>query len=71
MNRQELERELGHAGARELLESAHARPARLQRTGRPTTGGPIGFHFDGEHIVICTATTSPKPGRSCRVRRSQ
>ena len=21
---------------------------------------PIGFHWDGEHIVICTATTAPK-----------
>jgi nitroimidazol reductase NimA-like FMN-containing flavoprotein (pyridoxamine 5'-phosphate oxidase superfamily) len=60
MNRQELDRELGQAGAEELLESA-----RLLRLAYNGPDGlpraiPIGFHWDGEHIVICTATTAPK-----------
>jgi hypothetical protein len=60
MNRQELDRELGQAGARELLESAHlARLAYNGRDGLPRVI-PIGFHWNGEHVVICTATTAPK-----------
>jgi hypothetical protein len=60
MNRQELARELGQAGARELLESAQlTRLAYNGRDGLPRVI-PIGFHWNGEHIVICTATTAPK-----------
>ena len=61
MNRQELDQELGQAGAEELLRVRATRPARLQRTqdGLPRVI-PIGFHWNGEHIVICTATTAPK-----------
>ena len=60
MNREELTRELGQAGAAELLESAPlARLAYNGRDGLPRVI-PIGFHWDGEHIVICTATTAPK-----------
>jgi Pyridoxamine 5'-phosphate oxidase len=60
MNRQELHRELGQAGARELLQSAQlARLAYNGRDGFPRVI-PIGFHWNGEHIVICTATTAPK-----------
>ena len=60
MNRQELDRELGQAGAGELLESAQlARVAYNGRDGLPRVI-PIGFHWNGEHIVICTATTAPK-----------
>ncbi|HYI13307.1 MAG TPA: pyridoxamine 5'-phosphate oxidase family protein, partial [Thermoanaerobaculia bacterium] len=60
MNRQELDRELGQAGAIELLESAQlARVAYNGRDGLPCVI-PIGFHWNGEHIVICTATTAPK-----------
>ena len=60
MNRQELDQELGHAGAGELLESAQlARLAYNGPDGLPRVI-PIGFHWDGEHIVICTATTAPK-----------
>jgi hypothetical protein len=60
MNRQELARELGQAGARELLESAQL--TRLGYNGRDGLPRviPIGFHWNGEHIVICTATTAPK-----------
>ena len=60
MDRQELDRELGQAGAGELLESAQlARLAYNGRDGLPRVI-PIGFHWNGEHIVICTATTAPK-----------
>jgi Pyridoxamine 5'-phosphate oxidase len=60
MNRQELEQELGQAGAAELLRSAQlARLAYNGGDGLPRVI-PIGFHWDGEHIVICTATTAPK-----------
>jgi nitroimidazol reductase NimA-like FMN-containing flavoprotein (pyridoxamine 5'-phosphate oxidase superfamily) len=58
MNRQELDRELGQAGARELLESAHlARLAYNGRDGLPRVI-PIGFHWNGEHVVICGPRTS-------------
>jgi Pyridoxamine 5'-phosphate oxidase len=60
MNRQELDRELGQAGAGELLESATlVRLAYNGPDGLPRVI-PIGFHWNGEHIVICTATTAPK-----------
>jgi hypothetical protein len=60
MNREELDRELGQPAARELLESAQlVRLAYNGPDGLPRVI-PIGFHWNGEHIVICTATTAPK-----------
>ena len=60
MNRQELDRELGQPAARELLESGRlARLAYNGPDGLPRVI-PIGFHWNGEQIVICTATTAPK-----------
>ena len=60
MNRQELAGELGQAGAGELLESAHlVRLAYNGPDGLPRVI-PIGFLWDGERVVICTATTAPK-----------
>jgi nitroimidazol reductase NimA-like FMN-containing flavoprotein (pyridoxamine 5'-phosphate oxidase superfamily) len=60
MNRQELDRELGQPAAGELLESARlARLAYNGPDGLPRVI-PIGFHWNGEQIVICTATTAPK-----------
>ena len=60
MNRQELDQELGQDGARELLETARlVRLAYNGPDGLPRVI-PIGFLWDGEHIVICTATTAPK-----------
>jgi nitroimidazol reductase NimA-like FMN-containing flavoprotein (pyridoxamine 5'-phosphate oxidase superfamily) len=60
MNREELDQELRQAGAEELLQSAQL--ARLAYTGRDGFPRviPIGFHWNGERIVICTATTAPK-----------
>ena len=60
MNRQELDQELGQAGAEELLASAQlARLAYNGPDGLPRVI-PIGFHWNGEQVVICTATTAPK-----------
>jgi nitroimidazol reductase NimA-like FMN-containing flavoprotein (pyridoxamine 5'-phosphate oxidase superfamily) len=60
MNRQELDRELGQAGAVELLQSAHlARLAYNGPDGFPRVI-PVGFLWSDERIVICTATTAPK-----------
>jgi nitroimidazol reductase NimA-like FMN-containing flavoprotein (pyridoxamine 5'-phosphate oxidase superfamily) len=59
-DRQDVARELGRPGARELLESATlARLAYNGPDGLPRVI-PIGFYWNGERIVVCTATTSPK-----------
>jgi len=60
MNPQELARELGHPGAQELLRSGQ--PARLAYNGHDGFPRviPIGFYWNGERIVVCTAPTSPK-----------
>jgi nitroimidazol reductase NimA-like FMN-containing flavoprotein (pyridoxamine 5'-phosphate oxidase superfamily) len=60
MNRQEIDRELGQAGAGELLESAPLLHLAYNGPDGLPRVIPIGFHWDGEHIVICTATTAPK-----------
>jgi nitroimidazol reductase NimA-like FMN-containing flavoprotein (pyridoxamine 5'-phosphate oxidase superfamily) len=60
MNRQDLDRELGQAGAGELLESAPlARLAYNGPDGLPRVI-PIGFHWNGGQIVICTAMTGAR-----------
>lgn len=60
MDRQDVARELGQPGARELLESATvARLAYNGPDGLPRVI-PVAFHWDGERVVVCTATTSPK-----------
>ncbi len=60
MNAQEMARELNDAGAQELLHSAGlARLAYSGRDGFPRVI-PIGFYWDGEHVIMCTAPISPK-----------
>jgi nitroimidazol reductase NimA-like FMN-containing flavoprotein (pyridoxamine 5'-phosphate oxidase superfamily) len=60
MDRQNVTRELGQPGARELLESATiARLAYNGPDGLPRVI-PIAFYWNSERIVVCTATTSPK-----------
>ena len=60
MNTEELAIELGHPGAQELLRSGPlVRLAYNGPDGLPRVI-PIGFHWNGERIVVCTATTSPK-----------
>jgi hypothetical protein len=60
MNREEMERELQNPGAQELLRSGSL--ARLAYTGPDGFPRviPIGFFWNGDRIVVCTATTSPK-----------
>jgi len=52
--------DLRTGGAQELLQSPD--PARLAYNGRDGYPRviPAGFFWNGEHIVICTATTAPK-----------
>jgi hypothetical protein len=60
MNTQELARELRHPGAQELLRSGTlTRLAYNGPDGLPRVI-PIGFYWNGERIVVCTAPTSPK-----------
>ena len=52
--------ELNHPDARELLATqALARLAYTGPDGFPRVI-PIGFHWTGEHIVVCTVPSSPK-----------
>jgi len=52
--------ELGQPGARDLLASATLlRLAYDGPDGFPRVI-PIGFHWDGDRIVVCTAATAPK-----------
>jgi hypothetical protein len=60
VDRQEITEELDHPGARDLLDSAT-----LLRLAYDGSDGfprviPIGFHWNGNEIVICTAATAPK-----------
>ena len=60
MDAQQLARELNHPGAQEMLRSTTmARLAYDGTDGLPRVI-PCGFYWNGEQIVVCTATTSPK-----------
>jgi hypothetical protein len=57
---QEITQELEHPGARNLLDSATLlRLAYNGSDGFPRVI-PIGFHWNGNEIVVCTAATAPK-----------
>ena len=60
MNAQEIARELNEPGAQELLHAAAL--TRLAYTGRDGFPRviPIGFYWNGEHVIVCTAPISPK-----------
>jgi hypothetical protein len=60
MDPQEMTEELDHAGARDLLNSATL--LRLAYNGSDSFPRviPIGFLWNGNQIVICTAVTAPK-----------
>ena len=69
MNRQELDQALGQPAATNCCSPpTSARLAYNGPDGLPRVI-PIGFHWNGEQIVICTATTAPKSARSRRVRK--
>jgi Pyridoxamine 5'-phosphate oxidase len=60
MNTQEFSEELRHPDAQELLRSCPlARLAYNGHDGLPRVI-PIGFYWNSERIVVCTAPTSPK-----------
>jgi hypothetical protein len=60
MQPQEIVEELGHPGAQNLLASATLlRLAYDGSDGFPRVV-PIGFYFNGNQIVVCTAATAPK-----------
>ena len=60
MDSQAITDELGHPGARNLLESATlVRLAYNGSDGFPRVI-PSGFYWNGNQIVICTAVTAPK-----------
>jgi hypothetical protein len=55
-----LAAELDHPGAQDLLATqSRVRLAYTGPDGFPRVI-PIGFHWTGEHIVVCTAPSSPK-----------
>lgn len=60
MDPQQITEELQHPGARSLLDSATLlRLAYNGSDGFPRVI-PIGFHWNGNQIVVCTAATAPK-----------
>lgn len=60
MRHEEVIQELHHDGAQELLQSGSlARLAYTGRDGHPRVI-PIGFYWNGEHLVVCTAPAAPK-----------
>lgn len=60
MNPQEISEELEHPGARNLLDSATLlRLAYNGSDGFPRVI-PIGFSWNGDRIVVCTAAAAPK-----------
>ena len=60
MDPQEMTEELEHPGARNLLASATLlRLAYNGSDGFPRVI-PIGFYWNGNQIVVCTAATAPK-----------
>jgi Pyridoxamine 5'-phosphate oxidase len=60
MNTQDMADELNHPDAQELLVSASL--TRLAYTGKDGFPRviPIGFHWNGEAVVVCTMPISPK-----------
>ena len=60
MDAQEMAGELNTSGAQELLHSAAL--ARLAYTGQDGFPRviPMGFHWNGEQVIVCTAPISPK-----------
>ena len=59
MDTKELADELGQPGARQLLDGSAAHLAYSGPDGFPRVI-PVGFLWNGDRIIVCTATTSPK-----------
>jgi nitroimidazol reductase NimA-like FMN-containing flavoprotein (pyridoxamine 5'-phosphate oxidase superfamily) len=61
VDEQELADELGQPGAQKLLDATSAHLAYSGPDGFPRVI-PVGFLWNGQRIIVCTATTSPKVG---------
>jgi hypothetical protein len=60
MNAADLASEIGQPGAEALLRQATlVRLAYSGSDGSPRVV-PVGFHWNGQEVVVCTATTAPK-----------
>jgi hypothetical protein len=57
---QEITEELEHPGARNLLASATLLRLAYNGSDGFPRGIPIGFYWNGNQIVVCTAATAPK-----------
>ena len=60
MDPQEVTEELEHPGARTLLDSATLLRLAYNGSDGFPRAIPIGFHWNGSRIVVCTAATAPK-----------
>ena len=60
MDPQEITDELGHPGAQNLLASATLLRLAYNGSDGFPRAIPIGFHWNGNRIVVCTAATAPK-----------
>ena len=61
MNPREVTEELEHPGARTLLDSATLLRLAYNGSDGFPRAIPIGFHWNGSRIVVCTAATAPTP----------
>ena len=59
MDPQETTEELAHPGARKLLDSATLLRLAYNGSGGFPRAIPIGFYWNGNEIVVCTAVTAP------------
>ena len=60
MDAQEITRQLEHPGARNLLDSATLLRLAYNGSDGFPRAIPIGFCWNGNQIVVCTAATAPK-----------
>ena len=60
MDPQEITDELGHPGAQNLLASGTLLRLAYNGSDGFPRAIPIGFHWNGNRIVLCTAATAPK-----------
>lgn len=56
----DVEAELSHRGARELLESTSAAHLAYIAQDQTPRAIPVGFFWTGDDVVVSTATTAPK-----------
>lgn len=60
MQQREIEAELSHEGAQELLGATSAAHLAYIATDGTPRSVPVGFYWTGEEFVVSTASTAPK-----------